>query len=228
MEELTKFEANVRTRYESKFAQDREQLEESFNGKLGQVKQACLEEYEQFKSDLTRRVGLYLESRSEKIDQQLIKQSAIRESAAETKLNNLKAILEGEEHDGISKADLQAAQQQIQDLQNQLGLRTESLRQATARTKQAVDLAEQALKRNRELEVMISEAKRVKAPVLESANRHAKTLSEEAPVPAPSRTRTPRKIEEGTIAKAPVAKPGEAVVPVIPGSPEEIAAVMGE
>ena len=231
LDELVKYETDVRTRYESKYNEDNKKLNESFTAKLQKVKDVCVEEYDQAVADLARRVGLFLESRSEKIDSQLIKQSAIRESASEAKLNQLKSLLEGIEHDGTSKADLQAAQKQIKDLQTELGLRTESLRVVESKKKEAVKIAQESLERNRQLETMIQESKQTKT-VTEPAV--VKTEMNESVVPAPSLVRTPRKIEESTIAKAPATPvKSESVTAPITASvahstPDQIAAAMGE
>jgi hypothetical protein len=127
----------------------RESFEADYSAKVEQAKKLCIEETDKHKRDLCRRVQIFLETKSAVIDANLARQSALSESAAQSKLRNLKSLLEGVESNaqatnGPATAEFQQAKQQIRQL-------TEERDQAVAIANKQTAVAEKAIKRNREL-----------------------------------------------------------------------------
>jgi len=139
----------------------RETLDKEYKARLDKAKEVCLEEVETYKNDLARKAQIFFESRADKIEQQIAKQVAIRESAAESKLKETKAILEDievEADNGQAKADLKALQDKVANLSKAIKSITEAKEQAELKANRAHEVAEKTLKRNRDLEKMLSEA----------------------------------------------------------------------
>ncbi len=129
----------------------REQYEADFTAKVEQAKKVCIEETEAHKRELSRRLQVFLETKSAAIDAHLQRQSAMNESEAVTKLRNLKNVLEGVqvESNGASQngqlpAVIEKAKQKIRQL-------TEERDQAVALANKRNALAEKVLGRNRVL-----------------------------------------------------------------------------
>lgn len=129
-----------------------EQFEADFTAKVEQAKKVCIEETEAHKRELSRRLQVFLETKSAAIDAHLQRQSALNESAAVSKLRNLKSLLEGVQveqnaaalNGQVTPAVVENAKRKIQQL-------TEERNQAVAVANKKNSIAEKVLKHNREL-----------------------------------------------------------------------------
>lgn len=154
----------------------RETLDSEYKARLTKAKEVCLEEVETYKNELARKAQIFFESRADKIEQQIAKQVAIRESAAESKLKETKAILEDievEADNGQAKADLKALQDKVANLSRAIKSITEAKEQAELKANRAHEVAEKTLKRNRDLEKALTEAAD-KKPVVEESKKVVK------------------------------------------------------
>lgn len=127
----------------------RSTMEEEFKGRLEKAKQVCLEETEAHKIELSRRVQIFLETKSESVRQQLVKQSAERGTQAEAKLEKVAALVEDIELDGRSHSELQATVDKLNRVVKNL---TEQKALAVKKTRQLQEVADKVLKQNRALE----------------------------------------------------------------------------
>jgi len=151
----------------------REQFEAEYTTKVEQAKKICLEETESHKRELSRRLQIFCETKAVAIDAHLMKQSAIKETAAQAKLRELRATLEGVELNGGQNGQtivaVEKAKRQIQQLAEDKNRAIEVANRQTA-------IAERVLKQNRAL---TTENARLKAsrsapsqrPVSENRNR---------------------------------------------------------
>ena len=131
-------------------------LQAEYAKKVEKAKQICVEEANLYKQTLARRVQIFCESKSATIERKLLQNSAIKESEAVTKLNNIKSLVEGIELDGAKNGSLKSGQweKQIADL-------TKLNKSITEKAARQAQVAESALKRTRTLENTISEMKKV-------------------------------------------------------------------
>ena len=199
--------------------------QDDYHKRLEKAKEACLAEVKSYKTELARKVQIFLESRVEKIEQQVAKQVAVRDSAAESKLQAVAALLEGVQVNGEgNKADLEAAVKQLKDLQEQVQKLSGQNKALTEKANRAHGIAEMTIQRNKVLakelaEVMnvkpsVSEDKKTKKPITEDRKEAAKPVTTRSQ--AAQQLAKPRKQEEPE--------------PRIMGgfSPESIAATMNE
>lgn len=165
---IESFEAHTKT--------VRAKLDEEYKARLQRAKQVCLEEVEKYKDELGRKAQIFFESRANAIERQIANQVAIKESAAETKLRKVAALLEGIEVDGkqVDKAALQATLKQVRDLQKQLKVVTESRKVLAEKANRANEIAQKALERNQYLE----ESLRSKETIEEDKDK-AKVVNED-------------------------------------------------
>lgn len=126
----------------------REQFDKEYAAKVEQAKQVCIEETEAHKRELARRVQIFCETKGAAIEAQLAKQSALNESEALTKLNQISALLEGLEPNGQPSGDVTAV---VEKLKRQAQVATEEKNRAIELANKKQAIAEKALKRNREL-----------------------------------------------------------------------------
>jgi hypothetical protein len=155
-EELTKSIVESLDEY-AKGVQDKNLSE--YKTRLAKAKEVCIEAVEDYKKELARKVQLFFEARADKIDQQISKQVAIKESAAEAKLNKVAALVEGIEVNGVAEADLKALKENNLQLKKQLKAIVEERDLAVEKANRATGIAERALKRTRILESQITEDK---------------------------------------------------------------------
>lgn len=189
-------------------------LESDFKERLKAAKAACLEEVNNYKSELARKTQLFFEARADRIEAQIAKQVAIRESASEGTLKQIKALLEGIQVDANGQANLQAVQSKLAEYENNVRDLSRQRDLAVQKANRATNIAEQALKRAKSLEVVLAEAKTkpeptVTTPTPEKPDKPITEGTEPATakptdIPLPVRkssaqpvTSTP--IEEGTI-----------------------------
>jgi hypothetical protein len=93
-------------------------------------------------------VQIFCETKGAAIEAQLAKQSALNESEALTKLNQISALLEGLEPNGKPSGDVTAV---VEKLKRQAQVATEEKNRAVELANRKTAIAEKALKRNREL-----------------------------------------------------------------------------
>jgi len=209
--------------YKTKVEED---VKAQYSTRLDVAKKACLEEVQTFKYELANKTQIFFESRVEKIEQQIAKQVAIKDSAAETKLHAIVALLEGVEVNGESNnADLQAAQKQIKELHENTRKAEAQNKVLTEKANRSHAIAEKTLDRNKILSKELAEAskKPAKKPVVESKKGKGKKLLTEGR--KKQKPVTHRKTSENQIAK-----PGKKVdsSPVGGFSPTGIAQQMDE
>lgn len=150
----------------------REQFEADYTAKVAAAKKICLEETEGYKRELARRLQIFLETKNVAIENQLIKQSALNESAAMAKLQNVKALLEGvavNGQDGGHTAALENAKIKIRQL-------TEERNKAIELANKRNAIAEKVLQRSREIIAENAKLKAIaaKPTIAESHTRVAK------------------------------------------------------
>jgi hypothetical protein len=169
-ESLSRYKATVR-----------ESFEADYTAKVENAKKLCIEETEKHKRDLCRRVQIFLETKSAVIDANLARQSALSESDAQSKLRNLKSLLEGvdpnvQATNGQATAAIKEAKQQIRQLM-------EERDQAVAVANKQTAVAEKVIKRNRELATENAKFKSSPSP-----QRETVTEGRQAPArPQPTR-----------------------------------------
>lgn len=211
-------------------------IQEEYHQRLDKAKAICLEEMEGYKRELARKAQIFFESRVEKIEQQIAKQVAIKEAAAESKLQAIAAMLEGVEVNGESNnAELQAARKQIQDLQESVKAETQKNRVLEETARRAQGIAAKTLERNKVLSGELQEAVKKNQAILNEAKvnqakKDEKPAKQEPAKPItegkkPATATTTRRTAEPQLAKP---RKQEAAAPRIQGgfSPEGIAAGM--
>lgn len=119
-----------------------------FSARIAEAKRVCIEETENHKRELARRVQIFCEAKSSVIESQISKNAALNESEAQAKLRQLKALLEGIKAETGSTARTQAT---ISRLERQLKLANEGKIKAAATANRQTALAEKVLKKNRQL-----------------------------------------------------------------------------
>lgn len=123
----------------------REEYDKEYATKVEQAKKVCIEETEAHKRELARRVQIFCETKSAAIEAQLAKKSALNESEAESRLQNIKDLLEGVQPSGSQNSEVTAALKQAVRVAN------EERKKAVEAANQRVAIAEKALKQNRAL-----------------------------------------------------------------------------
>jgi len=190
------------TAYKTKVEED---IKVKYSQRLDKAKEACLEEVQTFKKDLSHKTQIFFESRVGKIEQQIAKQVAIKDSAAETKLHAIAGLLEGVEANGESNnADIQAATKQIKELQEQVRKASGQNRVLAEKANRSCAIAEKTLERNKVLSKELASAEK---PIAESKSK-GKGKSKKVSKKAKSLTEgkkakpvTTRRSNEGQLAK---------------------------
>lgn len=190
-------------------------VKEDYKTRLEKAKEACLEEVNTYKRDLARKFQIFCESKVEKIEQQIAKQVAVKDSAAETKLQAIAGLLEGVEvNGGSNNADLLAAQKQVKELQESLRKAMNGVKVLTEKANRSHSIAEKTLERNKVLSKELVEAATKKTVVAESKKAPKKVVSEDRKPQAPATTRKSNANQ--------IAKPAK-----VAGAAEEPTRVMG-
>ena len=126
----------------------KEQFEKDANSKIDAAKKVCIEETENHKRELARRVQIFCETKSAAINAQIQKQQQIGESGAMAKLKEVKSLLEGitinGQKNGQTSVALERAQRQVKALAEEKNKAIETANRYT-------QIAEKALKENRSL-----------------------------------------------------------------------------
>jgi len=159
---------------------------DTLKARLNKAKEICLEEFENEKKKLARKVEVFLEAKTQTIDREAKKQAMIGESKAASTLRDVKCLLEGVTI-GESNADVQAAQETIEKLRDRLNKLADVKTTLEEQVKRSNTIAMKALERNKLLE-----QKRATQPVVtESKKTATKTLREEAAKPKTHREAKP-------------------------------------
>lgn len=156
-------------------------LQEELQTKLNKAKSVCLEEVETYKKDLARRVEVFCESKSAKIERAKRKQLANEESEATSKLKEAKAILEGIDINvapGNVSKDLVAERDKNAKLEQRLQALTEQNQSLSKRNKEVNQVASRVLGKNKLLESKLKNA----GVILEDSSKPV-TESEEGSKP---------------------------------------------
>ena len=149
------FAEEICTTLESWASTKKTELEEDYTARLSKAKKVCLEEVNSYKAELSRKVQIFLEARARKIEEQIAKQVAIKESDAETKLKTITAVVEGIEVDGTSAEELETIKHEVRNLKKQLITVTESRKNAVLKANRANSIAERVLQKNKELKALV-------------------------------------------------------------------------
>ena len=190
-------------------------VKEDYKLRLEKAKEACLEEVNTYKRDLARKFQIFCESKVEKIEQQIAKQVAVKDSAAEAKLQAIASLLEGVEvNGGSNNADLLAAQKQVKELRESLNKASNAVKILTEKANRSHSIAEKTLERNKVLSKELVEATTKKTTVAESKKAPKKVVAEDRKPQAPATTRKSSAEQ--------IAKPAKAA-----GATEQPAKVMG-
>lgn len=123
-----------------------EQYEADHKAKLAMAKKVCIEETEAHKRELARRLQIFCETKGAAIEAQLSKQSALNESAAYSKLQQITDLLKGV--NGTQSGDVK---QTMEKAKKQLQIATEGKQKAIQTANRQTAIAEKVLKQNREL-----------------------------------------------------------------------------
>ena len=128
------------------------QLQEEFDQKLAKIKKVCLEETRNYKNKLAKKLQVFLETKANAIESQIAKQVAIRESAAEADLREVKAILEGYKVNAEGNADLRAITDQLNAAQTKVKNLTEERDRAVNQAVRAKQIAQTVIDRAKVLQ----------------------------------------------------------------------------
>lgn len=127
-------------------------VKEEFTNRVEKAKEVCIEELEDYKKKLARKVEVYLESKEEQIRRQIEKQVAIRDSEAEAKLQSIAGLLEGVEVDAEgTNRDLQAAKKRVKELTESLKKTRTQAKVLAEKVNRSYAIAERTLERNKVL-----------------------------------------------------------------------------
>jgi hypothetical protein len=195
------------------------QSETEFQQRLAKAKKVCFEEVETHKAELSRRVQIFLEAKNVAIDELITRQMANRETEAVAKLEKIYALLEGIELNGGSNSELNAELAKFKKLAGRL---VEERNKATQKAQRCVSISERVLRRNRQLEKVVTEG--VGQP---TATEKPKRL--DGSRSNGSRQTTQRTLKEN-VERAPATTPQAISVATMtaPRSPQEIAAFVEE
>ena len=142
---------------EKHLAQEKSRLQAEFKQRQGEAKRVCLEEVETYKRELARRLQIFCEAKGSQIEQSVARQTAIKESAAQTKLRDILSLLEGVEPNGGQNGSLQAENKK---LKRQLTKLSEDRRKAFEVANRQTAMAGKVLSNNRRLEAELQESRR--------------------------------------------------------------------
>ncbi len=138
-----------------------EKAKTDFQERLDQAKKVCIKELAGYKKDLARKVQLFFESRSNRIDQQIAKQTVVKEAAAESKLQDITNMLAGVEVNGEGdKAEFEALKEQVRKLTIEKKKLVSDSEVMAEKATRAHGLASQTLEKNKDLASQLAEAKK--------------------------------------------------------------------
>lgn len=161
IESLDAFQASVEGKYENQF-----------QTRLEKAKQVCLEEVENYKIELRRKVEIFFESRTSTVNREAQRQAAIGESGANKTLRELKSLLDGVPLEGVSGAT-QALADQNQKLRQKVGSMQESLAASEKSRERLHGIASKSLQR-----IKVLESQTPKAAVVATESKESKGSKE--------------------------------------------------
>ena len=189
-EELDTYEQKLKVGYDKKF-----------NEKVEKLQKVGLEEIDKVKLDLARKVAVYLESKTNAIDDAAKRQHSLEESENTLKLKRIMALLEDRDPNAVnSDKELQAERTVVNNLTRATKQLKEERDTAIRKANHANRVASDTLKRNKELEEALkakpstiaettkAAPKKASAPVVESKEPVKAKLSEERVVPSTPQT----------------------------------------
>lgn len=135
--------------FEQHLVERRKQQDAEFRRMQEEAKRVCLEEVGAHKLDLARRLQIFCEAKGAHVEQVVAKQTAIKESAAQAKLQSILGFLEGVEPNGRPNGNLQAENKK---LKRQLQKLSEEQQRAVTAANRNSALAAKVLAKNRLLE----------------------------------------------------------------------------
>lgn len=136
---------------------DRDRTREAeYNARLSEAKRICVEELQASQAELARRLQIFCEARGVSIEKVIAKQSAIKESAALSKLRDIQGLLVGVHSKGEQNGDLSA---EVNKLKRQLKAMREEKDRAVTAANRSTAAANKVLERNRELTRMLAGGK---------------------------------------------------------------------
>lgn len=184
-----------------------EQAKQEITNKVKAAKAIVLEEVEAYKTDLAKRVQLFCESKSQTIEQQLMRRSAAGETEAQLQLKKVHALLEGVELDGKPNSEVMA---QLADANTKIGQLTSKIKVTEAKAKRSLAVAESVLAQNKTL---ITENKKLKeGQTLVTESKATKTATSPLLV-VPPRSKPTAPVQKPT-AKAPITESTKPVDPI--------------
>ena len=130
-------------------AQVKQKFDEEFQARLAKAKQVCLEETEAHKTELSRRIQVFLETKGPAIEESLARQAADRETEAVAKLERISAVVEGIQLDGQSNSELVAEAKKLKKLAEHL---IEERDHARKKAKDLTSISERLVAKNREMQ----------------------------------------------------------------------------
>lgn len=138
-----------------------EDYDAKFNEKLLKAKQICSEELDKEKAALARKVAVYLESKSETMQNAHNRQKAIEEAEAKSLLKRAKALLEGIQldDDGNSR-NLQAIEKKAERLEKALNALKEDRDAWTSKASKANEIATKSLQHASMLESTVKDLRK--------------------------------------------------------------------
>lgn len=145
-------------------AELKQKLEEEFKVRLSKAKDACLEETKKYKAELSRRVQVFLETKTHNIDKHVVGKLANRETESAATLKRVKSLLEGVQIDsskntGDSAAEIKSLRQKVRSLE-------ESNCKMQSAAKRYRDIAERSLTRTKALQEHVL-SKQSQTPIME-------------------------------------------------------------
>lgn len=156
----------------------REQLEAEYIKRTETAKRICVEETEQHKVELARRMQIFCEANSARIEQLVARQAQAREGQAVGVLETVKSLLSGisiSDDSGL-KAELVTMKEETDKLRRERDL-------AVTKANRQTTLAERVLRRNRLLEGKLATAEHTGHTVLgEGAARRSGQATGQRPV----------------------------------------------
>jgi hypothetical protein len=183
-----------------------EQFNKELANRVERAKKVCVEETESHKRELARRLQIFCEAKSAAIESSLSRQQGAVETTAMAKLRQVQTVLEGVKPeaklDGRTKASIQKAQKQIQQL-------NEERSQAVAKANRQTQIAEKVLKQNKALTSQIEKLNRVLAESAQVKRIAAPVASRPSPKPVTTRPTLLENQNRATaVRQAPVARTG--------------------
>jgi hypothetical protein len=127
-EELKRHDLNLHEKYEKLYKQ-----------KLDEAKKICVEEVNKFKSDMARKVSVFLESKVGQIEKRVEQQKAVEELEASSKLRQVREITEGVEV--ADDAELKALREKVETQDAKIKTLAEEKKKAEVSANRANEMA---------------------------------------------------------------------------------------